>query len=76
MFCSILRCEICGLQVIEEEFHIHKRKKVNDYGIENNTLWAFDGDRWMPRKISPTKINSHFQHPRMRQHQKNAYLCP
>ena len=45
MFSNVLRCEICGLQVIEEEFHLHKCKKVIDYRIENNILWAFDGDR-------------------------------
>ena len=56
---NILRCNQCGIPIIAEEIQIHKCRKVENYRIEGNLLWVFDGERWIPRKLSPPKN----QHP-------------
>jgi len=57
MVSNVLRCEKCGLDVIEEEYLIHVCKKVIEYKIKDNILWIFDGEKWIPRKLikSPTE---------------------
>ena len=62
-FKNILRCERCGLEIIDEEFHIHKCTKIIDYKIKDNVLWAFDGNIWIPRKLSPPKNKHPFSTP-------------
>lgn len=48
---NIIKCIKCGLQLIEEESYSHKCRKLVDYKIEGTTLWGFDGERWISRKL-------------------------
>ncbi|MCE9618274.1 MAG: hypothetical protein K8Q88_07980 [Nitrosarchaeum sp.] len=44
------RCDKCGLALIHEEVLIHECKSVIDYRFEDDILWMFDGEFWIPRK--------------------------
>jgi hypothetical protein len=48
---NLSRCLKCGLSLIQEEIAIHECKDAVDYKFEENILWMFDGEFWIPRKL-------------------------
>src|SRR5215204_4894066 len=64
--CSVLFIRISQLQYakdgrkdlggsIAEELDTHKCRRIEDYRIKDDILWVFDGEKWIPRKLSPTE---------------------
>jgi hypothetical protein len=41
--------------IIAEELQTHSCKKIENYKIEDNIMWVFDGEKWTPCKLSPPK---------------------
>lgn len=40
---------------IAEKLDTHKCRRIEDYRIKDDILWVFDGEKWIPRKLSPTE---------------------
>lgn len=50
---NLFRCNHCHFFVTAEELETHECKQIKEYNISGNTLWATDGERWYPLKLSP-----------------------
>ena len=52
---NIYRCSSCHLHAIAEEKDFHICINMKDTRIEGETKWVFDGEKWYPLKLHPTK---------------------
>jgi len=60
---NLFQCLHCGFFVIAEEVDTHECKKIKEYKIVDGILWATDGQRWYPIKLSsPTRNQHDFKH--------------
>lgn len=40
---------------LQRNLILHKCRRIEDYRIKDDILWVFDGEKWIPRKLSPTE---------------------
>ena len=58
---------------IAEELDTHKCRRIEDYRIKDDILWVFDGEKWIPRKLSPTESQQRNGIKQL-ENQQNPYL--
>lgn len=55
---NLFQCKHCHFHIIAEELETHECKGIRDCKIDDNNIWASDGERWYPLKRASPK-NEH-----------------